>query len=79
MVDTRPSNAGRNLQDGVLTAMRMMKEQESDPSHKPFSNVTKVKLMGLCMVTKWCDMPPIWTEFERCKSDRDLSVVLQTH
>ena len=47
MVDTRPSNAGRNLQDGVLTAMRMMKEQESDPSHKPFLNVTKGKLMGL--------------------------------
>ena len=34
MVDTRQSNAGGNFQDGVLTAMRMTKEQESDPNHK---------------------------------------------
>ena len=59
MVDTRPNNAGVNFQDGVLAAMRMMKEQELDPNHKPFSNVAKGKLMGLCMVTKWCNMPPI--------------------
>ena len=59
MVDTRPTNAGGNFQDGVLTVMRMMKEQESEPGHKPFSNVRKGKLMGLCMVTKWCNMPPI--------------------
>ena len=61
MVDAGPNNAGGNFQDGVLTAMRMMKEQESEPSHKPFSNVTKGKVMGLCMVTKWCNMPQIWT------------------
>ena len=79
MVDARPNNAGGNFQDGVLTAMRMMKEQESEPSHKPFSNVTKGKVMGLCMVTKWCNMPQIWTEIEGCKSDRDLRTILQTH
>ena len=64
MVNTRQNNAGGNFQDGVLTAMCMTKEQKPDPNHKPFSNVTKGKLIGLCMVTKWCDMPPIWTEIE---------------
>ena len=59
--------------------MHMMKEQESEPSHKLFSNVTKGKLMGLCMVTKWCNMPQIWTEIEGCKFDRDLRTILQTH
>ena len=59
--------------------MRMMKDQESDPSHKPFSNVTKGKLMGLCGVTKWCNMPAIWTEIEGCKTDKDLKVILQSH
>ena len=34
--------------------------------------------MGLCMVTKWCNMPPIYTEIEGCKSDRDLRTILQT-
>ena len=43
------------------------------------SNVTKEKLMGLCMVVKRCNIPPIWTEVEGCKSDRDLRVILQTH
>ena len=76
MVDARPNNTGGNFQDGVLTAMGMIKEQESEPSHKPFSNVTKGKLMGLCMVTKWCNMPPIWMEIEGCKSDRDLRTML---
>ena len=80
MVDTsQQNNAGGNFQDGVLTAMCMMKEQESDPHHKPFSNVTKGKLMGLCMVTKWCEMPPVWTNIEGCKSDRDLRTILQAH
>ena len=80
VVDTRQqSNTGGDFQDGVLTAMRMTKEQESDPQHRPFSNVTKGKLMGLCMVTKWCNMPQIWTEIEGCKSDRDLQTVLQSH
>ena len=59
--------------------MRRMKEQEFDPNHKPFSNITKRKLTGLCMATKWCHMPPIWTEIEGCKSDRDLRIILQTH
>ena len=76
MVDTRPNNAGGNFQDRVLTAMRMMKEQESEPGHKLFSNVTKGKLMGLCMVTKWCHTPPIWTKIEGCKSNRDLRTIL---
>ena len=31
---------------------RIMREQESEHNHKPFSNATKGKLMGLCMVTK---------------------------
>ena len=76
VVDTRQqNNAGDDFQDGVLTAMRIMKEQESDPQHNPFSNVTKGKLMGLCMVTKWCNMPQIWTEIEGCKSDRDLRTI----
>ena len=49
VVDTRQqNNAGGDIQDGVLVAMRMMKEQESGPQQKPFSNVTKEKLMGLC-------------------------------
>ena len=52
MMDTRPPSAGGNFQDGVLVAMRMMKDQESESGHTPFSNVTKRKLMGLCMVTK---------------------------
>ena len=70
---------GGDFQDGIYTAMRMMKDQESDPSHKPFSNVTKGKLMGLCGVTKWCNMPAIWTEIEGCKKDKDLKVILQSH
>ena len=58
MLDTRQKNtAGGNFQDGVLTAILMMKEQESDLHHKPLSNIKKGKLMGLCMVTKWCNMP----------------------
>ena len=57
----------------------MIKDQESDPSHTPFSNVTKGKLMGLCGVTKWCNMPAIWTEIEGCKTDKDLKVILQSH
>ena len=57
--------------------MRMMKEQESEPGHKPFSDVTKEKLMGLCMGTKWCNMPPIWTTIEGYKTDRDLIIILQ--
>ena len=40
------SNTGGEFQDGILTVMRMMKKQESDPHHKPFSNVTKGKLIG---------------------------------
>ena len=80
VVDNRQqNNAGGDFQDGVLTAMRMMKGQESDPQNKPFSNVTKGKLMGLCMVTKWCNMPQIWTEIEGCKPGRDLCTILQNH
>ena len=59
--------------------MRMIKDQESDPSHRPFSDVTKGKLMGLCGVTKWCNMPAIWNEIESCKTDKDLRVILQNH
>ena len=80
VVDTRQqNNAGGDFQDGVLTAMRTMKEKKSDPQHKPFSNATEGKLMGLCMVAKWCNMPQLWTEIEGCKSDRDLRTILQTH
>ena len=35
--------------------------------------------MRLCVVAKWCNVPPIWTEIERCKSDRDLRAMLQTN
>ena len=73
------NNAGGDFQEGILTAMRMLKEQESDPNHKPFSNVTKGKLMGMCGVTKWCNMPTVWAEIEACKTDRDLRTILQNH
>ena len=76
---TNQQNTGGYFQDGIYTAMRMIKKQESDPNHKPFSNVTKGKLMGLCGVTKWCNIPPIWMEIEGCKMDKDLRVILQSH
>ena len=46
------SNAGGDFQDGILTAMRMMNNQKSEPHHKLLSNVTKGKSMRLCIVTK---------------------------
>ena len=73
------NNAGGDFQEGILTAMPMMKEQESDLNHKAFSNATKGKLMGMCGVTKWCNMPPVWVEIEACKTDRDLRIILQNH
>ena len=80
VVDTRQQNtAGGNFQDGVHTHNHAYDERTRvGPRRKPFSNVTKEKLMGLCMVTKWCNMPPIYTEIEGCKSDRDLRTILQT-
>ena len=76
---TNQGNARGDYQDGIYTAIQMMRDQESDPNHKPFSNMTKGKLMGLCGVTKWCKIPSIWKEIEACKTDKDFRTILKRH
>jgi hypothetical protein len=68
-----------DFQSGVLTAMRMMKDNESEGATKPFSDILKGKIMGFCGTTKWSSVQQIWAEVEKVKSDEDLRALIQKH
>ena len=70
---------GETFQAGVLSAMRMFNDNSSDTMHKSFTDAQKARVMSACCVTKWCDVPGIWHEVEKCKSDEDLRDVLSRH
>ena len=56
--------------------MRLSAKNLSEGTAKGFTDVQKGKLMGFCQVLAWRDMPQIWKDIEKTKTDEDLRVVL---
>ena len=61
-------------QQGAETALSA--NNLSEGTTKGFTDVQKGKLMGFCQVLAWRDMPQIWKDIEKTKTDEDLRMVL---
>ena len=70
---------GDSFVKGVELAMRTLSNNASEEKHKGFTDTQKGKIMGWCGAGSWADVPHLWHEIEKSKSDDDLRAVLTQH
>jgi hypothetical protein len=61
---------------GVEHAMRLNAEQNSDTVYKRFTANQKAAVCGFCGVTSWRQVPEIWHQIEKTKSEEELRKIL---
>ena len=74
---TTCDDAGDLYYKGASDMLRLQQQNTAEDSiYSRFSDVQKGALCGFCMITSWKEIPVIWLEIEKTKTDADLRRVL---
>ena len=63
---------------GVTDTLRTREQNLSEPG-KGFSPMVKARIQGFCEARTWDEVPKIWHEIEKCKTDEEVKAILERH